>query len=81
MEVYVDSEVDEIKSTESEEKVQQSWSYIDQKQENRKPDVEDNKSDVKVMLTEKKSISFARGRSKAIRSDSVECRHISDNDE
>ena len=29
----------------------------------------------------KKSISFARGRSKAIRSDSVECRHISDNDE
>lgn len=42
MEVYVDSEVDEIKSTEIEEKVQQSWSYIDQKQENRKPDVEDN---------------------------------------
>lgn len=31
MEVYVDSEVDEIKSTGSEEKVQQSWSYIDQK--------------------------------------------------
>ena len=33
------------------------------------------------MLTGKKSISFARGRSKAIRSDSVECRLISDNDE
>ena len=45
----VNSEVDEIESNVYERKVQQSWRYKDQRQENLRANVEDNKSDVKVV--------------------------------
>ena len=58
--------------------MQQGWKYKDQRQENFRANVEDNKSDVKVVPEEKKSKSLARGRSKAIRSDAVEYGHLPD---
>ena len=58
--------------------MQQGWKYKDQRQENFRANVEDNKSDVKVVPEEKKTKSLARGRSKAIRSDAVEYGHLPD---
>ena len=58
--------------------MQQGWKYKDQRQEHFRANVEDNKSDVKVVPKEKKSKSLARGRSKAIRSDAVEYGHLPD---
>ena len=58
--------------------MQQGWKYKDQRQENFRANVEDNKSDVKVVPEEKKSKSLARGRSKPIRSDAVEYGHLPD---
>ena len=78
MEVNVDREVDELESNVYEEKVQQRWRYTDQMQKKFRVNVEDNKSDVKVVFKEKKSCSFVGRRSKAIRSDVVECGHFSD---
>lgn len=48
------------------------------KAENLGANVEDNKSDVKVVLKEKKSRSSVGGRSKVIRSYAVERGHIPD---
>ena len=59
-----------------EEKVQQRWRYKDQRQANLRANVEDNRSDVKVVPEERESKSLVGGRSKAIRSDAVECGHI-----
>ena len=81
MEVNVDSEVDEVEFNMYEEKVQQRWGYTDQRQENLRPNAEDNKSCVKVMLKENKCSSSAGVRSKAIRSDAIEHGHISDKDQ
>ena len=72
------SEVDEVESNVCEEKVQQRWRYKDQRQENLRANVEDNKSDVKVVPEDKKSKSLAGGRPKAIGSDAVEYEHIPD---
>ena len=58
--------------------MQQGWKYKDQRQEHFRANVENNKSDVKVVPEEKKSKSLARGRSKAIRSDAVEYGHLPD---
>ena len=74
----VNSEVDEIESNVYEEKVQQRWRYKDQRQENLRINVEDNKSDVKVVPEEKKSKPLTGGRSKALRSDAQEYGHLSD---
>ena len=74
----VNSEVDEVESNVYEEKVQQRWRYKDQRQENFRANVEDNKSDVKVVPEEKRPKSLAGGRSKAIRSDAVEYGHLPD---
>ena len=67
----VNSEIDEVESDEYEEKVQQRWRYKDQRQENLRANVEDNKSNVKVVLLDE-------GRSNAIRSDAVEYGHPPD---
>ena len=45
----VNSETDEVESNEYEEKVQQRWRYKDQRQENLRANVEDNKSGIKVV--------------------------------
>ena len=45
----VNSEVDEVESNVYERKVQQSWRYKDQRQENLRANVEDNKSGIKVV--------------------------------
>ena len=74
----VNSELDEVESNVYEEKVQQRWRYKDQRQENLRANVEDNKSDVKVVPKDEKSKSLAGGRSKAIGSDAVEYGHIPD---
>ena len=74
----INSEVDEVESKLYEEKVQQGWKYKDQRQEDLRVNVEDNKSDVKVVPEEKKSKSLAGGRSKSIRSDGVEYGHLPD---
>ena len=74
----VNSEVDKVESNVYEEKVQQRWRYKDQRQENLRANVEDDKSDVKVVPEDKKSKSLAGGRSKAIGSIAVECGHIPD---
>ena len=74
----VNSEVDEVESNVYEEKVQQRWRCKDQRQENLRANVEDNKSNVKVVPKEKKSKSLAGGTSKAIRGDFVEYGHLLD---
>ena len=56
----------------------QRWKYKDQRQENPRANVEDNKSDVKVVPEEKKSKPLVGGRSKAIESDAVEYGHLPD---
>ena len=74
----VNSEVDEAESNVYQEKVQQRRRYKDQRQKNLRANVEDNKSDVKVVPEDKKSKSLAGGRSKATGSDAVEYGHIPD---
>ena len=67
----VNGEVEEVESNVYEEKVQQKWRYKDQSQENLTGNVENNKSEVKVVPEEKKSKLLAGSRSKAIRSDGI----------
>ena len=50
----------------------------DQRQENLRINVEDNKSDVKVVPEEKKSRLLTGGRSKTVGSDAVEYGHLPD---
>ena len=50
MEVNVDSEEDEVEFNMYEEKVQQRWRYTDQRHENLRPNVEDNKSNMDIFL-------------------------------
>lgn len=50
MEVNVDSEEDEVEFNMYEEKVQQRWRYTDQRDENLRPNVEDNKSNMDIFL-------------------------------
>ena len=66
----VNSEVDEVESV-------QRWRYKDQRQENLRANVEDDKSDVKVVPEERGSRTGWR-QIKAIRSDAVGYGHISD---
>ena len=61
------SEEDEIESNLFEEKVLQRWRYKDKRQENLITNVEDSKSDVKVVPEGKKSKSLAGDGSKAIK--------------
>ena len=72
------SEVDEVESNMHEENVEQGWKYKDLRKENLRANVEDNKSDVKVVPEEKKLKSLAGSRSKWIRSDAVKYRHLPD---
>ena len=58
------SEVDEVESNMHEENVEQGWKYKDLRKENLRANVEDNKSDVKVVPEEKKLKSLAGSRSK-----------------
>ena len=74
----VNTEVDEIEYNVYEEKVQQRWRYKDQREENLRINVEDNKSDVKVVPEEKKSRLLTGGRSKTVGSDAVEYGHLPD---
>ena len=74
----VNTEVDEVESDVYEDKVQQRLRYKEQKQENLRINIEDNKSDVKVVPQEKKSKPSTGGRSKSLRSDAVEYGHLPD---
>ena len=74
----VNTEVDEIEYNMYEKKVQQRWKYKDQREENLRINVEDNKSDVKVVPEEKKSRLLTGGRSKTVGSDAVEYGHLPD---
>ena len=58
--------------------MQQRWRYKNKRQENLIANVEDNKSDVKVVPEGKKSKSLAGDGSKAIKSDAVEYGHLPD---
>ena len=58
--------------------MQQRWRYKDKRQENLIANVEDNKSDVKVVPEGKKSKSLAGDGSKAIKSHAVEYGHLPD---
>ena len=72
------TEVDDVESNVYEEKVQERWRYKGQRQENLRINVEDNKSDVKVVPDEKKSKPLTGGRSKSPRSDAMEYGHRPD---
>ena len=74
----VNTEVDEIEYNVYEEKVQQRWRYKDQREENLRINVEDDKSDVKVVPEEKKSRLLTGGRSKTVGSDAVEYGYLPD---
>ena len=74
----VNTEVDEIEYNVYEEKVQQRWRYKDQREENLRINVEDDKSDVKVVPEEKKSRLLTGGRSKIVGSDAVEYGYLPD---
>ena len=74
----VNTEVDEIEYNMYEKKVQQRWKYKDQREENLRINVEDNKSDVKVVPEEKESRLLTGGRSKTVGSDAVEYGHLPD---
>ena len=74
----VNTEVDEIEYNMYEKKVQQRWKYKDQREENLIINVEDNKSDVKVVPEEKESRLLTGGRSKTVGSDAVEYGHLPD---
>ena len=74
----VNTEVDEIEYNMYEKKVQQRWKYKDQREENLRINVEDNKSDVKVVPEEKESRLLTGGRSKTAGSDAVEYGHLPD---
>ena len=74
----VNTEVDEIEYNMYEKKVQQRWRYKDQREENLRINVEDNKSDVKVVPEEKESRLLTGGRSKTVGSDAVEYGHLPD---
>ena len=74
----VNTEVDEIEYNMYEKKVQQRWKYKDQREENLRINVEDNKSDVKVVPEEKKSRLLTGGRSKTVGSDAVEYGYLPD---
>ena len=72
----VNTEVDEIEYNVYEEKVQQRWRSKDQRQENLRINVEDNKSDVKDVPEERKSMLLTGGRSKTVGSDAVKYGHL-----
>ena len=76
--VEVNTEVDEVESNVYEKKVQQRLRYKEQKQENLRINIEDNKSGVKVVPEEKKTKPSTGGRSKSLRSDAVEYGHLPD---
>ena len=78
MEINFDCEVDEVEPNVYEKKVQKRWILKDQRQENLRANIDNNKSEAKDVPEERKSKSSTGGRSKAIRTDVVECGHIPD---